>query len=650
MVAVNEGGRDTLKKTAFFTVTEPIAEINIYTGTVTNCKGNLYDDGGPNANYTNSKTYTLLIQPSGATSISMNFTQWGLESGYDFLKIYNGTSVSAPLIGNYSATSPGTVTANSGAMTLRFTSDANTTGIGWKANWTAIGGTCSPAVTPVADFSATPTAVNTGAPVQFTDLSTNTPTSWSWTFTGGTPATSTVKNPSVTYATAGTYSVSLTATNSAGSNTKTKTAYITVTAATVINMQNATVTTCTGTLHDDGGPSANYTNNKTYTLVIQPSGATSVTMNFSQWGLESGYDFLKIYNGTSVSAPLIGNYSATTPGTVTANSGAMTLRFTSDGNTTGIGWKSTWTATGGTCSPPVTPVADFSATPTTVGTATPVQFTDLSTNTPTAWSWTFTGGTPATSTVKNPSVTYATVGTYSVSLTASNSAGSNTKTKTGYIIVTAPTVINMQNATVTTCTGTLYDDGGPTANYTNSKAYTLVIQPAGATSVSMNFTQWGLESGYDFLKIYNGTSVSAPLLGNYSATTPGTVTANSGAMTLRFTSDGNTTGIGWKSTWTAVGCTAPPSSAVITGVQTISDNEKGMFIYPNPSFGEFTVLLNKNYSQLTIKNITGHLIEKIALSDSDKSLNISLTSYPKGIYFIECSGPGGVSAEKIIVQ
>lgn len=822
LVAVNEGGRDTLKKTAFFTVTEPIAEVNMYTGTVTNCKGNLYDDGGPDANYTNSKTYTLLIQPSGATSISMNFTQWGLQSGFDFLKIYNGTSVSAPLIGNYSATTPGTVTANSGAMTLRFTSNASTTGVGWKANWTAIGGSCSPVVTPVADFSATPTAVNTGVPVQFTDLSTNTPTSWSWTFTGGTPATSTVKNPSVTYAaagtyavtltatnaagsntktktayitvtqvvtpvadfsatptavntgspvqftdlstntptswswtftggtpanstvknpsvtyaTAGTYSVSLTATNSAGSNTKTKTAYITVTAATVINMQNATVTTCTGTLHDDGGPSANYTNSKTYTLVIQPSGATSVSMNFSQWGLESGYDFLKIYNGTSVSAPLIGNYSATSPGTVTANSGAMTLRFTSDAATTGIGWKSTWTATGGTCSPPVTPVtdfsatpttvstgapvqftdlstntptswswtftggtpatstvknpsvtyaaagtyeviltatnaagsntktktayitvtavttpvADFSATPTTVGTATPVQFTDLSTNTPTSWSWTFTGGTPATSTVKNPSVTYATVGTYSVSLTASNSAGSNTKTKTGYIIVTAPTVINMQNATVTTCTGTLYDDGGPSANYTNSKTYTLVIQPAGATSVSMNFTQWGLESGYDFLKIYNGTSVSAPLLGNYSATTPGTVTANSGAMTLRFTSDGNTTGIGWKSTWTAVGCTAPPSSVVITGVQTISDNEKGMFIYPNPSFGEFTVLLNKNYSQLTIKNITGHLIEKIALSDSDKSLNISLTSYPKGIYFIECSGPGGVSAEKIIVQ
>ncbi len=490
--------------------------------------------------------------------------------------------------------------------------------------------------------------MNTGSAVQFTDLSTNTPTSWSWTFQGGTPATSTVKNPSVTYATAGTYSVSLTATNAGGSDSETKTAYITVNAATTINMQNATVTTCSGTLYDDGGPSANYTNSKTYTLVIQPAGATSVSMNFTQWGLESGYDFLRIYNGTSVSAPLIGSYSATNPGTVTANSGAMTLRFTSDANTTGIGWTSTWTATGGSCSAAVTPVAEFSATPTSVGTSSPVQFTDLSTNTPTSWSWTFQGGTPATSTVKNPSVTYATVGTYSVSLTASNSAGSNTKTKTAYITVTAPTVINMQNATVTTCTGTLYDDGGPSANYTNSKTYTLVIQPAGATSVSMNFTQWGLESGYDFLRIYNGTSVSAPLIGNYSATSPGTVTANSGAMTLRFTSDANTTGIGWRSTWSAVGCTSAPTNTVITGVQTISDEERDIFVYPNPSFGEFTVVLNKSYSQLSIKNITGQTVEVMPVTE--KSININLTMYPKGLYFIECAGADGMVTERIIVQ
>jgi len=47
---------------------------------------NLYDDGGPSANYANNKAYTLVIQPSGATSISMNFSQWAAENNYDFMK------------------------------------------------------------------------------------------------------------------------------------------------------------------------------------------------------------------------------------------------------------------------------------------------------------------------------------------------------------------------------------------------------------------------------------------------------------------------------------------------------------------------------------------------------------------------------------
>src|SRR5205085_3101755 len=58
---------------------------------------------------------------------------------------------------------------------------------------------------PVANFSANPTQVCKGGSLAFTDLSTNTPTSWNWTFAGGTPATSTVQNPVITYNTAGTY-------------------------------------------------------------------------------------------------------------------------------------------------------------------------------------------------------------------------------------------------------------------------------------------------------------------------------------------------------------------------------------------------------------------------------------------------------------
>lgn len=81
---------------------------------------------------------------------------------------------------------------------------------------------------PVANFAANRTAVCPGNTVTFTDQSSNIPTSWSWTFAGGTPATSNAQNPTVTYNTAGTYTVTLVATNSLGNDTETKTAYITV--------------------------------------------------------------------------------------------------------------------------------------------------------------------------------------------------------------------------------------------------------------------------------------------------------------------------------------------------------------------------------------------------------------------------------------
>ena len=86
---------------------------------------------------------------------------------------------------------------------------------------------------PVANFTANTTAICLGetTTVSFSDASTESPTSWAWTFEGGNPATSTAQNPTVTYSAAGTYNVQLVATNAGGSNTSTKTDFITVTSA-----------------------------------------------------------------------------------------------------------------------------------------------------------------------------------------------------------------------------------------------------------------------------------------------------------------------------------------------------------------------------------------------------------------------------------
>lgn len=85
-----------------------------------------------------------------------------------------------------------------------------------------------PTEPPVADFTANSTQICVGQTVSFTDISTNIPAGWTWTFEGGTPSSSTVQNPTVTYNTPGVYDVTLVAANYNGTNTIVLTDYITV--------------------------------------------------------------------------------------------------------------------------------------------------------------------------------------------------------------------------------------------------------------------------------------------------------------------------------------------------------------------------------------------------------------------------------------
>jgi len=200
---------------------------------------------------------------------------------------------------------------------------------------------------PVANFTGNPTSGTTPLTVNFTDTSTNTPTSWSWTF--GDSGTSTSQSPSHQYTSADTYTVSLTATNAAGSDGETKTNYITVSA-------------------------------------------------------------------------------------------------------------------------PQPPVANFSGNPTSGSAPLTVNFTDLSTNTPTSWSWTF--GDSGTSTAQNPSHQYTSTGTYTVSLTATNAAGSDDEVKINYITVTGGTDYFCSSVTITT--GNLVS-GDHTSVHASDDSY-LVVQ------------------------------------------------------------------------------------------------------------------------------------------------------------------------------
>ena len=197
----------------------------------------------------------------------------------------------------------------------------------------------------VADFTSDFTTTNIGGTVHFTDNSWGAQlVSWEWEFEGGTPATSTQLNPTVTYNTAGTYNVRLTVTNADGeSDSKFAPNYISVVEA--YNMQNTTVETCNGLFYDDGGASNNYGNNKDITMTFMPGTPGGILeATFLEFNTESGYDHLYIFDGTSTSAPSLGQFNgSTSPGTVTATNseGALTFRFTSDYSVNNSGWVAT---------------------------------------------------------------------------------------------------------------------------------------------------------------------------------------------------------------------------------------------------------------------------------------------------------------------
>jgi PGF-pre-PGF domain-containing protein len=366
---------------------------------------------------------------------------------------------------------------------------------GCTENWTC--STCSPPVAPVAAFSANLTSGLVPLAVQFTDNSTNTPTAWNWSFGDGNY--SAIQNPEYTFMRAGSYSITLNVSNIAGYNSTTKVDYIVVIPQTPVASFTSNVTAGLaplGVQFNDtstnfptmwnwsfgdtswfnttdpllSNATKSYTTGGTYTVTLYVSnsgGSDNVSHSLDVWNRTTN-DFVANVTSGNVTFPVLFNdtsYNATSwywifdgintstaqnPVFAYAVPGMYSVNHSS-GNAHDMFWtnKSNYI----TAYPPgvIAPVAGFTGTPTSGTAPLAVQFTDQSTGSPTSWNWSFGDGNY--SPLMSPSHTYPSAGVFTVSLNATNSAGSNLSTRSNYITVTSTIIPPTASFTGTPVTG-----------------------------------------------------------------------------------------------------------------------------------------------------------------------------------------------------
>ena len=583
-------------------------------------------------------TFTNLSQNAGAYL-------WTFNGGNPITSSDENPSVTYAEAGTY------TVTLRAAASTVELLTNAVTE---TKENYIIV---TAPSGSDIdVDFEADQTTVQVGTTVHFTSHCSSNATAFSWTFDGGDPSTSTNANPSVTYNTPGVFDVSLRAGSSnimiyVNGVTETKRGYITVTEGPVEPPQPDEVVA-------DFVVPASLPAGQPVTMQNRSQNATSYF-----WSFEGATPATSTEENPTITYSRAGNFAITLFVTNGTNSDTKTVNV----NVMDVA------------------SADFTADNTTISAGESVTFTNLSVNASTYY-WTFTGGNPSTSTDVNPTVTYETPGTYSVTLFAAGENSSDSETKTAYITVLPVTLADFEasateifvgdsvvftnlseNATsffwtfegaipensteenpvvtynepgyydvtlfatnghgydVATKTAYIYVRAVATADFTVDTTTVLVGEPVVFINLSQNATSyyWSFPGGEPLVSQEENPEVTYPNAGVYSVTL--------------FATNGASSDMEVKESYITV--------VDESNVLELSAND--VAIYPNPASSVMNVRA-EGLQQISIYDITGRIVfEKDVNSDNE---TIDISKFQRATYAIRITTDTGTFVRTLVVE
>lgn len=194
------------------------------------------------------------------------------------------------------------------------------------------------------------------------------------------------------------------------------------------------------------------------------------------------------------------------------------------------------------------------------------------------------------------------------------------------------------------CSGIKFTDpGGANANYGDNQIITKTFYPANSSDkLKLTFTEFDTEAGFDFMNVYNGPTTGSPRFTNgtqLSGTTipgPFQSTHATGAITVRFISDGGVSGAGWNSSFECV--------TLATGEASLANSVK---IFPTDAKGTFSVASKDKILSYSVLDASGKLVKNAVKLDATEG-KLDLSAYPKGTYMVSVTTAKETVTKKII--